>query len=825
MYLALVLLIVAYFLTYKNKKVFAVSVLLIILLNEIYYHIGNKRIENFQGQLSNIIENNNFNVSSQRLPELQSRISLVPVVRPSIVPNFNLVPSNKGNFSLTGNDTTLMSFNNTFNTNLTHFNLIDQRLRLADPISNELSHLNSVATPFNEYIFIAGSVGLNYDSNNNYSGLTLNDHIFIYNTKWKVLDDNIRLSKPRSFMSAGSDNKRAYFAFGINDDNKISRRIDYYDSTENINPLNPKSWKSIVCPFSPDFKNQIFGENDKLVIVGRTKIITYDFTKDKWDKIELKNMINNSSSLISGKLYIFDSNRKQSHYLHRDLTLEVIDKPYKVEVNRNENTVSYIDLTQESAANPQPIDNLFHDIDRQTDLNDFNYFYVEKSVENNRTSPQFYNNLVVDKDYTFSFWIYIDESNRGQTKLVMADYSLCTGESGSGEYNGLMLHKDALAPCFRMDTRILIKNNDDNIQVKYNKWMHVVFTVSQNPVFDNINESSVSASTTLSPENCLFSNDINDFEIGQTTSAPVDNSTDESRVPSHVVTTYSDGHKVVNTMDFTFTFDGEKGGVVLRGFDIIDTRREFVGKSKMAAFKIFSNHLTHGDVLDIYEYEYPNYNKKEKTETLVVDYMKKDINSNNIELLDFYENILTTSVSDKIIISGTHSESNNKKILEYDTLTLHLREKRQNIPGQIFSMIPHNNGVVCSYLTNNPLSVNLIKINVESRSQQDASLVCFPGTGLHNGRCARCPVDTYSNTSDLTPCKPCAPMTSTLGNTGQTFCVHDSDSLLERKVYKKITNENENYLKKREKKNGDLRERINKNIDKIKVIGNNLNML
>ena len=98
MYLALVLLIVAYFLTYKNKKVFAISVLLIILLNEIYYHIGNKRIENFQGQLSNIIENNDFNLSSQRLPELESRISLVPVVRPSIVPNFNLVPSTKGIF-------------------------------------------------------------------------------------------------------------------------------------------------------------------------------------------------------------------------------------------------------------------------------------------------------------------------------------------------------------------------------------------------------------------------------------------------------------------------------------------------------------------------------------------------------------------------------------------------------------------------------------------------------------------------------------------------------------------------------------------------------
>ena len=69
-------------------------------------------------------------------------------------------------------------------------------------------------------------------------------------------------------------------------------------------------------------------------------------------------------------------------------------------------------------------------------------------------------------------------------------------------------------------------------------------------------------------------------------------------------------------MDFTFTFDGEKGGVVLRGFDIIDTRREFVGKSKMAAFKIFSNHLTYGDVLDIYEYEYPNYNKKEKNRNI-----------------------------------------------------------------------------------------------------------------------------------------------------------------------------------------------------------------
>ena len=284
MYLALVLLIVAYFLTYKNKKVFAISVLLIILLNEIYYHIGNKRIENFQGQLSNIIEHNDFNLSSQRLPELQSRISLVPVVRPSIVPNFNLVPSNKGNFSLTGNDTTLMSFNNTFNSNLTHFNLIDQRLRLGEPISKSLSHLNSCSYTIQGIHIYCWFCWIELYSNNNYSGLILNDHIFIYNTKWKVLDDNIRLSKPRTFMSAGSDNKRAYFAFGMNEDNKISRRIDYYDSTENINPLNPKSWKSIVCPFSPDFKNQIFGENDKLVIVGRTQIITYDFTKDKWDK-------------------------------------------------------------------------------------------------------------------------------------------------------------------------------------------------------------------------------------------------------------------------------------------------------------------------------------------------------------------------------------------------------------------------------------------------------------------------------------------------------------------------------------------------------------
>ena len=59
--------------------------------------------------------------------------------------------------------------------------------------------------------------------------------------------------------------------------------------------------------------------------------------------------------------------------------------------------------------------------------------------------------------------------------------------------------------------------------------------------------------------------------------------------------------------------------------------------------------------------------------------MKKDIKTNNIELIDFYENILTTNVSDKIIISGIHSESNNKKILEYDTLTLHLgKETKYN---------------------------------------------------------------------------------------------------------------------------------------------------
>ena len=89
------------------------------------------------------------------------------------------------------------------------------------------------------------------------------------------------------------------------------------------------------------------------------------------------------------------------------------------------------------------------------------------------------------------------------------------------------------------------------------------------------------------------------------------------------------------------------------GFDIIDTRR--ICWQVLWPLKIFSNHLTYGDVLDIYEYEYPNVIKR-KTETLVVDYMKKDIKTNNIELLDFYENILTINVSDKIIISGTHSE-------------------------------------------------------------------------------------------------------------------------------------------------------------------------
>ena len=65
----------------------------------------------------------------------------------------------------------------------------------------------------------------------------------------------------------------------------------------------------------------------------------------------------------------------------------------------------------------------------------FNYFYVEKSDRHHHSS--------IIRTY--------DSTIRGQNKSIRID-----------------LHKDG-APCFRTDTRILIKNNDDNIQVKYNK--------------------------------------------------------------------------------------------------------------------------------------------------------------------------------------------------------------------------------------------------------------------------------------------------------------------------------------------------------------------
>lgn len=825
MYLAIVLLIVAYFLTYKNKKVYAMSVLLIILLNELYFHIGNKRIENFQAELSNIITNNQFNPqNNNENNRLFNRINILPQTQTSFVPNIVLVPSNRGNFSLIGSNNSILTYNNTFNTEHTHFNLINQNLQLEPQISTNLSHHNSVGTTFNEYIFISGGINLNI-SNQNYQGIILHDHVFIYNTKWKVLDTNIKLSKPRSFMSAGSDNKRAYFAFGINEENKISRRIDYFDSEENINPINPKSWKSLVCPFTPDFKNKIFGEDDKLLIVGRTKLLIYDFKNDKWSKMELNGLINPSPVLVSDKLYIFDSNRKQSHYLHRDLELEVLDKPYRVTVDKTNNKISYTDLSDETI-NSEPLNYLYRDIDNQTDINNFNYFYIEKSVENNRSSSRFYENLDIDKDYTFSFWVYIDESNRGQTKLVIGDYSLCTGESGSGEYNGLMLHKDALAPCFRMDKRILIKNNDDNVRVKYNKWMHIVFTVTKNPIAENVNNVDNINVSTSSPNDCLFSNDINNFNIGQTTPSPISNDPEEVNNTSHIVTTFIDGHEVINKMNFTFTFDSENGGVVLRGFDIIDIKRELIGKSKMAAFKIFSNHLSYGDVFDIYEYEYPNYNLKEKAEVVLADYKMKSNKLVNIVGLDTYENIISTAVSNKIILSAMDSETNNKKILEINSTFNTLEEKRQNLPGQVFSLVPMNNSVIIAYLTNNPININLVRLNISTpQTGPEQDTVCAPGNGITGSTCQRCPVNTYNNKTDLSPCLPCPPMTSTKNRTGQTFCVHNAEQMLNRKVYKKLNNDNANYIKSQQANRNEMSEKIENNLEKIKAMENNLNML
>ena len=109
------------------------------------------------------------------------------------------------------------------------------------------------------------------------------------------------------------------------------------------------------------------------------------------------------------------------------------------------------------------------------------------------------------------------------------------------------------------------------------------------------------------------------LKLGPNNKHQRDNSTDETRLPSHIVTTYSDGHRFVAT-DFTFTLTEREGS---KGFDTRYRDENLLGQ--VAAFKMAgSNHLTHGDVLIFMNMNILTIIKKEKTET-VVDYMKKDI--------------------------------------------------------------------------------------------------------------------------------------------------------------------------------------------------------
>ena len=860
----IILLLLILFFIYSNIENkyklwgFMIAICLTLIIHEIYMSIGLERVENFNNYLSEEtnLSNKQGTVYSQLgynliLPEfkldtdelqtynvfknIQKIISLVPI-RGSI----NGSTNGSINGSTNGSTTELVLYNNLMNTQSGLVHIFDENLEyskssIIDDQREYKERYFMSAESIDNKVMYAGGTGLREQD-------LIIDTISIYDKYWDVYSQT-ELDKPRYCMSSYSNEEMVIFAFGINEDRTISKTIDIYEYNNGINnPVEKKSWKVIKCPYLGRLYTKIEYYNKLLMFVGgydgkefTNTIITYDMENDKWNKVTIPKdillstmeiaLLKDSRENISDKLFILSSPYKQSKYLHQHLVYTILDKAY--DVKHENDDVVFIEDTRVIEA--------FKEDDSISDDNTINYNYLGDYI------PSLYEKIAngdTEDEYTISMWLYINDTNKGQTRLVMGDYNLCTGESGTvdaNEYNGLILHKDKLMPCFKLQKKILIKNNDELPTVVYNKWFHVVFSVQKNfktEVIDELNNTVNIVESTENGSGCVFTkkieNDIEDLQNNNsTTLAPQEINNDIDI--NHKVNTYINGVKVESIMNFELKYDIDKNGLVVSGFDIFDDERKYAQKTRMSNFKIFNASINYGTIIDIYRNEYSMYLENVVPQLYYYDFTNKEFKDSDLSLQGF-NGIMESFRNEQLVVSITKTDSDtsyhtyNNYTNEFKPVSnMNTEGVNMNTEGVNICAIEMEDGIVFGIIDNN--IVKLHKVSLEAIPDDDI-IDCDIGNVINNKtkQCGPCPEDTFSKIKNSKKCTKCPYGMSTHGQLGQSQC-SITDTFKKKVIDKPLDTNFDTIIESQNEIYEIVKEKIDINNENIKAIDNNFTLL
>ena len=814
---------------------FMIATALILIIHEIYMSIGLHRVENFNNYLSSETDltNKQGTLFSQLgynliLPELEKNNLKTVEVFTNIQKIIDIVPIKSNN--------AIILYNNLLNPDSSLIHVFNDKLEyskssiLDDPSESERDQNPQryfmSAESIDKSVIYAGGTGLSDQD-------PIVDNISVYDTYWNVYSQTT-LNKPRYNMSSYSNDEMVLFAFGINEEREISKTIDiYFYDNGTKSPSDKKSWSTLKCPYPGRLYTKIEYYQDTIMFIGGydgdkfTKtIITYDMKNEKWNQVNIPSellesnldvaILKDSRENISDKLFILSSPNYQSKYLHQNLIYTILDNPYDVIHENND-----IEFKEDKSSQVS-----YKDVDSDSDENLINYNYLGDYI------PSLYKKLSnnTNDEYTISMWLYVDSQNKDKTRIIMGDYDLCTGETGeldANEYNGLILHKNKLMPCFKLQKKILIKNNDELPEVEFNKWFHVVYSVHKDfktEVIETLNNTITIETDENNNSTCVFTKNIKDYieDLPDVTTTLAPQTIDNNIKINHKVNTYINGVKQVSNMNFELKYDIDKNGLVISGFDVFDDERKYAQKTMMSNFKIFNNNINYGTIIDLYRNEYSMYLENVVPQLYYYDFITKEFKDSNRSMTGF-NGIMESFRNEQLVISLTNKENitNYSKYNNYKNefeLVENLNTNNVNIGA-----VELENSVVFYNLINNVVKFH--KIPMETTSEDDI-INCPIGSYVDPElkKCEMCPENTFSKIKNAKKCTKCPYGMGTQGKPGQSKCVI-TDKFKNKVIYKPLDKNIETIIETQNQIYESTKEKLDINNENIKALNNNFTLL
>ena len=835
-FLMIVVILILFFLIkqlrddHKHYTIILVSSLTVILVvYEIYMTLGYKRLETFNSVVTKTF--------SQKMLELHDRIPKLDITQliggngTTTQPPFNMgsggIIHTQRLYNMEYQNETLWIFNNNMMSNSRLISVFDipsvsNDITSKTPIEidneykkyalHKLENFNnryySTSCSNDKLIMIAGGCNVFYDN------LIVSNTVSVYMKEWKVWHKHT-LSKPRYKMNSIAHNNKFYFIGGLKYNNEISSTIDIFDYSGKPEFKDVNAWTTIKMPFKGRIHFNVEAHAEKLYLIGGydgdnyvERIDIYNIQTQKWSVINLPNNIFNLTKLntniisfdrenLEDQLYIVSSSSISMNYTHPNLVnVNNIDIPHSL--HGNEQSVKTIKMGNW--------------------INELYAVPEERDIFEEETHAC--------GELSLSFWIKIPEENRGQTKIVMGDYNLCSGETGSSEYNGIILHKDRLLPCFFLNKRLLIKNAEVP-EIEYGKWIHVVYNIDY--LTCNSDETLLEGvDTTTTQSGCLLntipesSSNIADIT---TTLAPVDDTGPNKILESHGNVIHINGSKNEYKMSFNIEY-GE--GLSLTGYEIYEGKLGFPKNAILSNIHRFTKNINYPTINDIYHTEYSLY-RQPSIEFKVYNMELKSHQFKSIDIgitPDDYKNVITQTYKNRYLILALNTKTTDiqTKYVSYDTKTTNL-DLLDTIDNNFIATnsIETENGVIMAGYKGNKYELSFINIKDVDNNNIDDLLSCIPGEKLIKNKCEQCPVDTYSDEINSKTCYACSPNTTTNNKTGQSQCA-TSPEFTHKTVFHDLDTQTKKIIKNNDNIYQDMLVIQNQDAENIKAYNNNLNL-